>query len=310
MTLSDASPDRKTLILGTALWGWSVDRVTAHHILDKYVALGGHIIDTAVNYPINKKPEDFGLAVTWISDWIKVNGPEDLSVLVKIGSTDNIGGTSSDLGVANIIHSEAFLRYHFNKALAAIAIHWDNRGEEGNDHDGISKTINALSKLQETGLSIGFSGVKRPDLYLKLAPELADKWWIQVKENVLTSEAYLNYVKYFPKAHYLAYGINMGGLTSEVQSENSSAVLRGIKRPENLIERLSAFINTNHKLEPAPKSLNELALLSSFINPALCGVIIGPRNKKQLENSMFYWDSMKIEGLISDLAMLHKLKNI
>jgi aryl-alcohol dehydrogenase-like predicted oxidoreductase len=95
MTLPSASPASKTLVLGTALWGWGVGRATAHQILDRYVALGGRIVDTAANYPINKRPEDFAMAANWIADWVDANGVEVLSILVKIGATDNMGESAT-----------------------------------------------------------------------------------------------------------------------------------------------------------------------------------------------------------------------
>ncbi len=300
MTIPAVSPDNKILALGTALWGWGIDRATAHNMLDRYVALGGSIVDTAANYPINKKTEDCGLAATWIADWIASNGTEQISVLVKIGATDNMGGPNSDLGLSNMLRSEAFFRSSFGTALAAIAVHWDNRGDHENDPEAIFETVNAMAKLQATGLSIGFSGVRRPDLYLKAAPELADKWWIQVKENTVSSAARLNYTQFFPKARYLAYGINMGGVKSEHHSKDSSLALRGLNRPDNLVQRLSEFINSNHGLKPAPRNINELALLTSYQNTALSGIIIGPRNIEQLESTMQFWGRLKAETKAGD----------
>lgn len=304
MIMPTASPDNKVLALGTALWGWGIDRSTAHNMLDRYVALGGSIVDTASNYPINNNPEDCGLAATWIADWIESNGTEQISVLVKIGAKDNIGGSNSDLGLSNIRRSEAFFRSIFGTALAGVAVHWDNRGDHENDSEAIIETVSAMAKLQATGISIGFSGVRRPDLYLKAVPELADKWWIQVKENAVSSAARLNYTQYFPKARYLAYGINMGGVKSERHSENSSLALRGLKRPDNLVQCLSEFINSNHGLKPVPSNLNELALLTSYLNPAISGIIIGPRNIEQLESTMYFWGGLKTEATAGDVAML------
>ena len=47
--------------------------------------------------------------------------------------------------------------------------------------------------------------------------------------------------------------------------------------------------------QPAPKNFNELALLASYLNPALSGIVIGPRNRKQLDDTMNYWDRLKNE---------------
>lgn len=293
MTLPDAWTDQKTLVLGTALWGWGVDRSTAYQMLERFLSLGYRIVDTATNYPINKRPEDFGLAVNWIADWIASNGTDELSLLVKVGATENMGGSSADLGAVRILNSEAFLRNRFGAALAAVAVHWDNRGDD--ESDLIAETTDAMAKLQASGLSIGFSGVRHPGLYLKAAPALSDKWWIQVKENAMSSTARLECQKYFPKARYLAYGINMGGIKSEPYRENGSLALRGIKYPNSLVVQLSESITSNHELEPPPKNLNELALSHSYRNPALSGVIVGPRNMEQLDGTICFWDRLKEE---------------
>lgn len=307
MTLPNASPDQKTLILGTALWGWGIDRATAYRMLERFLMLGGCIVDTAANYPINKRPEDFGLAASWISDWITSNGTAGLSILIKVGAKDNMGSPTVDLSASSILQSEAIFRNSFGAALAAIAVHWDSRGDDENDSNQIADTIAAMAKLQSSGLSIGFSGIRRPDLYLKAAPELSSQWWIQVKENAQTNVARLNYSKHFPSARYLAYGINMGGLKAEQPSENSSLALRGIAHPDNLVERLSEVISSSRNLRPTPKDFNELALLTSYLNPALSGTIIGPRNVGQLESTMHFWNRLGKEAPSSMQEVLIKL---
>jgi aryl-alcohol dehydrogenase-like predicted oxidoreductase len=304
MTLPPASPASKTLVLGTALWGWRVDRATAHQILDRYVALGGRIVDTAANYPINKRPEDFGVAKNWIADWIASNGAELLSVLVKIGAADNMGGPDSYLGRSSILQSEGLFRAHFGAALAALAVHWDNRGDSEADADAIAETVDALAQFSKSGMSIGFSGVRHPEIYLKAAPALADQWWIQVKENALTSAARRHYARAFPDARYLAYGINMGGVKLGPPAESSSLSIRGIERPDALVRRLSAFLHSDHGLRPAPADLNDLALTTSFHNAALSGIIIGPRNIEQLESTMHFWKLLKTESSADMAARL------
>ena len=253
MTLPDASPDRKILALGTALWGWGVDRETAYSMLERFLHLGGRIVDTATNYPINKRSEDFGLAVSWISDWIALNGAKECAVLIKVGATDNMGGAAVNLQPANILGHAANFRERLGDALAALAIHWDNRDGGEDSPDDIAETLDAMLRLHASGLSVGFSGVRRPDLYLRSAPALSGEWWIQVKENALSNTARLQYQNYFPKARYLAYGVNMGGLKNEPVSEDSSLALRGVKHPDDLVERLSKFIDSDHGLPAGAK---------------------------------------------------------
>jgi hypothetical protein len=294
MNIAFNSPANKTLILGTALWGWGVNRVTAHKILDHYVANGGRLIDTASNYPINKRPEDFGMAANWIADWIAVNGADVLSVLVKIGATDNMGGPDSNLESSFILQSEEFFRERFGAALTTIAVHWDNRGDNEGDADVIAESVAALSQLNASGISIGFSGVRHPELYLKAAPSLADQWWIQVKENAQTNTARFHYSKAFPNARYIAYGINMGGIKLSSPSKNSSLALRSIKRPNVLIDQLSKYLASDHGLRPPPTNLN----------PALSGIIIGPRTTEQIEITMPYWKKLNMEATAEMITYL------
>ncbi len=308
MTLPSSSPAQKAVILGTALWGWGVDRKCAHDMLDRYVELGGCIVDTAENYPINKTSGDFGLAATWIADWIRVNGTERIAVLVKVGATDNSGGANSDLRPSSILNAEAHFRELLGVALAAVAIHWDNRGDIDTDFDAICDTVSTFATLREQGLSIGFSGVRRPDLYFAAAPELSKHWWIQVKENIATSASRTAYSRFFPEARYLAYGINMGGVKSGLYGSDCSLALRGINHPARLANRLAEFLDSNHRLDPAPRNLNDLALLVARMNPALSGIIIGPRNVEQLESSIDFWirsqraSTISVESMLPDLG--------
>ena len=113
MRLFQISPDKKIIVLGTALWGWGVDRSMAYQMLDRFIMQGGRIVDTATNYPINKRPEDFGLAVKWISDWIVSNGTKDLCVLVKVGATDNMGGSRVNLCSSFILEAADYIKKSF-----------------------------------------------------------------------------------------------------------------------------------------------------------------------------------------------------
>lgn len=295
MEAMSGSGGRKNLILGTALWGWGVDRASAHAMLDRFAADGGRIVDTATNYPINKQPGDYGRALAWIAEWLAVNQRADIAVLAKIGGIDNLGGSEPDLSPAAILRAEAMLRDALGAHLGTIAIHWDSRGAAPEDRAAMAETLRCFAALHASGLSIGFSGVKYPELYQELAPALSGAWWIQVKENALSSAARLRYQQLFPDANFLAYGINMGGVKLQPATPGSSVALRDIAVPDGLIERLAAFLDSAHGFTPRPASLNELALLTSFLNPGLSGVIVGPRGLDQLRTTQRYWQQLESE---------------
>lgn len=300
MICVDAAPENKVLVLGTALWGWGIDRQMAFSILDHFVDCGGRVLDTAANYPISGQDEDFGLATHWIAEWVRAHGATDLSVMVKIGAVDNKGGSSVNLGRSFIALSEEIFLGRLGEALAGLAIHWDDR----NDERAVNETLQAFSELHDLDYSIGFSGVHHPALYLQGAPDLADAWWVQVKENAGTAQARKNYQSYFPKARYLAYGINMGGVKLEGAREDSSISLRGIKPEQDLVDRLVTFIDADHGLEPRPVTMNELALTMAWHNEALSGIVLGPRNVEQLRGTLSFWRRLQMDAMPAMAATL------
>ena len=219
-----------------------------------------------------------------------------------------MGSPNFDLSQKNIINTTNSLRDKFGGSLSCISIHWDNRGGDIDDSLLIDKTVDAMSELESSGLSIGMSGIKFPELYYKANPSISDKWTIQVKENFLTNSAREAYKAFFPLAKYLAYGTNLGGLKIESLTSDSSINLREIRVPPSLVEELSTFLSSNHTLQPRPSSLNELALIASYVNPSLSGVIIGPRNVKQLTSTIDYW--RKLELSESHLSNYHTLNGL
>ena len=73
-TLDKQTPD---LILGTALWGWTVPESTCYKLLDRFYEAGFRQIDTATNYPINKDPACFRLSESILINWISTNKVND-----------------------------------------------------------------------------------------------------------------------------------------------------------------------------------------------------------------------------------------
>lgn len=282
----------KVLVLGTALWGWGIERHEAYKILEKFVECGGSMVDTATNYPINKRADDHGLALKWLAEWLSVNGLP-LSIMIKIGSVDNMGSETTNLTSDNILHSADHFRDKLGEAFSSIAIHWDNRSIEDNRNHDIENTVSAMTALEASGIAIGLSGIKYPELYYKANPALSEKWIIQVKENATTCADRERYQCFFPQAKYLAYSINLGGVKIEAPRHDSSIALRDIHIPQSTIDKLVDFLKSDHGLEPKPNSLNELALIQSYMNPALSGVIISPRNVEQLVDTLCFWKKLQ-----------------
>lgn len=293
MKLIDAAPSNKQIILGTALWGWGMTRTEAFNILDFYSDKGGIIVDTATNYPINKREEDYGLAISWLRDWMQMHSNDKMSIIVKIGSKNNMGGSEVDLSQRTIIETTKRLRGVFGNSLSCISIHWDDRVDEKKEQKAIAQTVEAMSMVHEMGLDIGLSGIKDPRLYYQSSPILAGEWIIQVKENFFTNYSRFSYERYFPSARYFAYGINMGGIKLKNYSIDSSVNLRGISLNSAFVSKLQHLLEISANIDPQPTDINHLSLAFTHSNESLSGVIIGPRNVRQLEETIRYWTELQ-----------------
>ena len=278
----------KRLILGTALWGWGVSKKEAFLILDNFVENGGLYIDCATNYPINKNIKDYGLALLWIEEWIKINNKR-LFIIVKVGSLDNLGTPNFDLSSNNILTVSKKLIDTFGDSLGCISVHWDNR-IENKDFKLVQETVIALKEIKEkNNLSIGLSGIKNPRFYYEAMPDLVDDWIIQCKENFLTKEARLNYQEYFPLSEYYAYGINMGGI--KLSDEKSvSAIIREINYSSKLKDVISTSLQDNLIIDNGLSTVNDLNMAFIFLNTIYNGIIIGPRTAEQLISTFKTWD--------------------
>ncbi len=278
----------KRLILGTALWGWGVSKKEAFLILDNFVENGGLYIDCATNYPINKNIKDYGLALLWIEEWIKINNKR-LFIIVKVGSLDNLGTPNFDLSSNNILTVSKKLIDTFGDSLGCISVHWDNR-IENKDFKLVQETVIALKEIKEkNNLSIGLSGIKNPRFYYEAMPDLVDDWIIQCKENFLTKEARLNYQEYFPLSEYYAYGINMGGIKL-LDEKSVSAIIREINYSSKLKDVISTSLQDNIIIDNGLSTVNDLNMAFIFLKTIFNGIIIGPRTVEQLISTFKTWD--------------------
>lgn len=273
-------------ILGTALWGWKVSKSDAFSLLDLFANKGGRIVDTASNYPINKSPEDMGLAVKWIGEWLQSNPSADIGVWLKMGATDNLGGALPNLSYDYLTSVFEASQLDLDGRIQIAGIHWDNRTAENAEE--IAETICFFKDRRREGLHVALSGVKSPAEYHRLWPEEAERWFIQVKDNALTSDARKHYSNIFPRANYYAYGVNMGGVKNSGPIEaGSSLALRGLSHNE-VVDSIEAFLQDATGVTPEPRSFNDVALMRVFLINQLSGVILGPSNTAQLDDSLSF----------------------
>jgi len=246
-------------MLGTARWGSFIDQPVAYEMLDKYAEMGGKLIDTATNYPINAISSDLGLAIKWLSFWISHNPGINMEIFVKVGARDNSGSAAVDLTPTHLSTVFSHLSGLLNKNLMGIGIHWDNRGETKIEQKAIEKSCEALSSIEAQGSRIGLSGIINKKAYSKLLREYEDNLIIQVKETITDQNSRLEYRPYFSKSQYFAYGISG---------------------------------NKHHGGNERNKEKYEHSITRILQRRGISGVIIGPRNVSQLESSMAMLNSL------------------
>ncbi|MEN0006767.1 MAG: aldo/keto reductase, partial [Bacteroidota bacterium] len=195
------------LILGTAMWGWTTSPQQCFALLDYFYEAGFREIDAATNYPINKNPADFRKSEQILLEWIKANGINDLKVMIKVGSVNNLRTPEHNLQKSFLLVMLDEYRYLFGDNLDTFMIHWDNREDE----QAIHASYEALQQAQQLGFRVGLSGIKHPAIHAKVNEQFQLDVRIQFKHNLLYSD-YQRYAPFHGKQRFITYGINAGGL--------------------------------------------------------------------------------------------------
>ena len=263
--------DLELPFLGTAKWGQTVSESEANKILDNFYELGGRKLDTATNYPINSNPKDFGLALDWIMNWATKNSVTNLDIFLKIGAANNSGSSETILESPYLEKAVDLILLKLDSNLSTLAIHWDNRGKNKTDKEGVLKTLKFLKNYEKKGLKFGISGLKHPIIYSEFL-NIINNWTIQVKENIFTSLDRERYEPYFPDSKFIAYGINSMQIRDDVLKKNICTSFQ-----ENNVH-LCKKVNLEDFLD--------LSLLFSFCNNSLDSFIVAPSSVNQLAQTI------------------------
>lgn len=293
-----------SLLLGTAMWGWTISRQTAFALLDAFYHEGLREIDAAVNYPINKNPADFRASENILIDWIQAHGISDLKITMKVGSLNNLRTPGHNLTKSFLLLNLDDYRYRLGANLDTFMIHWDNREDEAL----IGETLEALAVAREQGLRAGLSGIRRPDIYAKLntLPEFNFDFRIQIKHNILQSD-YARYAPFHGKRRFVAYGIHAGGIKlnpAEYRPDSSLRARGG--DPENIPQAI-ARLREWMAADPGVPGFHRLAMIFAAFSPGMEGIIIGPSALEQLKQSIADWHSLDQE---KDKSWFQRLESI
>lgn len=300
----------KSLMLGTAQWGWTVHRTEAFRMLDAWLAAGQTRIDAATNYPINKNPDDFRASEKILLEYVQAHGLSRLQITMKIGSVNNLRTPDVNLSPSFIRMLSGEYRRLFDSNLSGIMLHWDNRDDEGD----IRATLNTMKQIQEeTGLQPGLSGIRHPERYAAVNEETQLSFDIELKYNVLHSDIE-RYAPIFSTGSHrvFAYGINAGGIKMEGPYPAGSAFLaRGgnLEKAELLTERLRALLpkwNTAF-VRPPLRTMNQLGLIYGLLNPGIDGLVLGFSSTAQLNETLDFIRNIDVYDYSDVEAELRKI---
>ncbi len=322
----------KTLILGTAQWGWTVSRNEAFQLLDAWLLGGYRHIDCATNYPINRNLADFRAAEKILQEYTLAHGLKDLDITMKIGSLDNLRTPEVNLAPSFVqMMAEEYLRV-FGPNLHCVMFHWDNRDQV----EEIHASLEALDSLQsEHGIRPGLSGIAHPEIYAAANADLGLSFDIQLKHNILQSDIKRFEIFEGPKLpesfklsgssdpenkpdpqlsnhHIYAYGINAGGIKLESPYPTDSTFLARGGQPEKvapLLQKISALLpdwNTAF-VRPPVKTMNHIGLIFAGVHPGLSGILLGVSSVAQLNQTLDFWRNFEVFDYSDVFSALKKI---
>ncbi|NUQ23060.1 MAG: aldo/keto reductase [Saprospiraceae bacterium] len=288
--MTPTSNDIPALILGTAMWGWTMDAHICFSVLDTFYEAGFRGVDAATNYPINRQPEDFRLSERILCDWIKTHGVPDLRVMMKVGSVDNMRSPDNNLHKSFLLMCLDDYRELLGSNLDMLMIHWDNREDESE----IAQTLEALALVCAAGLKVGLSGIRFPEAYAKANEAFNLDFYIQIKHNLLQSD-YNKYKSFHGERRFLAYGINAGGVklnAADYASQSSLSVRGGDTSNQSpLIAGLKSWLDSQQAKHVS--DFNQCSMTYAYHSEDIAGLLIGPSKVDQLRDTIDFYNKLQ-----------------
>lgn len=139
------------LVLGTNVFGWTVDQAGAFDILDAYAEAGFTAIDTAEGYPNWVPGNPPGLSETIIGNWFKARGNrEAMHLFTKVNSANQPGGLSAEAIKAGV---EGSLKRLQTDYIDLYFSHWPDPTTSHEETLGAYDTLIRAGKVRVIGAS-------------------------------------------------------------------------------------------------------------------------------------------------------------
>lgn len=168
------------IALGTSVFGWTVDRPTSVEVLDRYLEVGGELIDTADNYAA-------GMSETMIGNWMRARRARDrVTIATKVGRGSDFPG----LGRASIHGAvDASLGRLGTDHIDVLYFHLEDRSVPLEDSLSAAEELIRAGKVRVLGAS-NFSGGRLVEARVLSAMGLPRFETIQEHYNLMHREEY------------------------------------------------------------------------------------------------------------------------
>ncbi len=288
MQQTDTKPLPPELLLGTAMWGWTVAQNDCFRLLDAFYAAGFRGVDGATNYPINKVSGDFRKSERILLEWIRAHGVSDLRITMKVGSLDNLRSPECNLSKSFLLFCLEEYGNLFATNLETLMVHWDNR----NEPDEISETMAGLGIIAGKGYRVGLSGIRFPEVYAMLNERFGLDFSIQVKHNLLQSD-YPRYAPFHGQRRFFAYGMSAGGLKLDAEAYHAGSSLKVRGGDTSNTAPLIAALAELLKDAPPLQHLSHAGMLYAYHHPDMAGLLIGVSSMEQLSDSLNFYEALR-----------------
>lgn len=146
----------KDIYLGSSSLNDGLSLEDYTQILNRFEELGGRVVDTATNYPINDNPKDFMLNVSQLFKIMKQS-----KMIVKLGAATNSGGPEKILNLEYLTMQRDFLIESYGEKINGFGIHWDDEIVDRQD------LCRFLKDTYSLGFSVTLSGIRNDEAYAR-----------------------------------------------------------------------------------------------------------------------------------------------
>jgi aryl-alcohol dehydrogenase-like predicted oxidoreductase len=216
-TLGGSGLRTPPLILGGNVFGWTADERTSFAVLDRFVAAGGTMIDTADTYSAWAPGNRGGESETIIGNWLARRGRrDDVLIATKVGFDGGLGADN----IARAI--EGSLRRLRTDYVDLYYAHRDDPDVP------LEETLEAFDRLVRAGKvrALGASQIEAGRLKQALAISAANGWtgytvlqtWYNLVERARYEEALARVVDHHGLGMAAYFGLANGYLTGKYRS--------------------------------------------------------------------------------------------